>query len=336
VRRAALLLAVLLLVACGRVPAGTANTSTGPSVARTANPPPAVSPSPTCGTATQPSPRADASMAYMPTLDQVILFGGATSSAFLGDTWIWHGGSWTQLASPGPSPRMDLALAYDPLRKVVIGFGGRTDPSLQVFSRETWSFNGSIWALVAANGPDLQSSWATFDENSQQVLLFGSKNGGAQTWSWDGVQWRQLPVSSPPARQSSAMAFDPGSRRIIVFGGIGLSPMTNLNDTWAWNGSTWSELAPPHRPSPRSGAALASYQQGHEMLLVGGISPGIGINVDAWIWNGSDWTPTPAPSPRANAAAVDVGTGVLIFGGDGATSQLDDTVVWDGATWTCK
>jgi hypothetical protein len=129
---------------------------------------------------------------------------------------------------------------------MVVAFGGRTDPSAAVFSRETWLWDGSAWSLAIPNGPDLEFSLAAFDENSQQVLLYGSRNGGPQTWTWDGAQWHSLAVSSPPARALASMAFDPGSKRLILFGGFGLNPAVVLNDTWAWNGTSWSELAPQH------------------------------------------------------------------------------------------
>ena len=109
--------------------------------------------------------------------------------------------------------------------------------------------------------------------------------------------------------------------------------MTLLNDTWAWNGSTWSKLAPAHSPSPRQSAALASFSARKEVLLVGGNGRD-GFDSDAWIWTGVDWSLTNGVGARAAAAAIDVGSAVLLFGGDDLTLQRNDIQLWDGSAWT--
>jgi hypothetical protein len=227
---------------------------------------------------------------------------------------------------------MSMAMAYDQARKVVFAFGGRTNASQAIFSRETWVWDGQSWSLATMNGPALASSWAAFDETSQQVVVFGEQAGMGQTWTWNGSQWHQMSGPSPDARSFASMGLYPRSRQVILFGGLGDQTMTLLNDTWTWTGTAWTKLGPTHSPSPRQGAALASFSSRQQMLMVGGLGRGV-ILSDAWEWDGVDWLPAAAFGPRADAAAVDVGTGVLVFGGEDTNSLRNDSGLWDGATW---
>jgi hypothetical protein len=179
-------------------------------------------------------------------------------------------------------------------------------------------------------------AWAAFDENSQQVVLYGEGQGGVgQTWIWDGSQWHQMATPSPPARSGATMAFDPSSRQVVLFGGLGDAAFTLLNDTWAWNNSVWTKLTPGHSPPPRQDASSAPFSTHHQLLLIGGLSGDAALG-DAWIWNGSDWSSTIGPGARFGAAAIDVGIGVFLFGGADSSSQRNDSLEWDGSTWAAS
>jgi hypothetical protein len=230
-----------------------------------------------------------------------------------------------------------MAMTYDPVRKVIFAFGGRIDPQMANFSRETWTWDGKSWSLVSKDGPDLSFTLVAYDENSQRLVLYGDSNGGiAQTWTWGGTQWRKLDVPQPPARTGAGMAFDPASRRVILFGGSGDLVRTQLNDTWAWDGNAWSRLATYHSPSPRQEVAMTSYAVKPGILLVGGNGPG-GLKRDMWLWNGSDWLEVNGSTDRLNAPAIDTGSSVLMFGGWDINAsgrvQRNDLVLWDGTKW---
>ena len=324
-------------VSCGRQPiVGGADASATRTAAPTPGFTPPSTPTLACTSTARPGPRDDASMAYLAHTGAAVLFGGWSNSgrSYFDDTWTWQGGCWTlDVVQSAPSSRTAMAMAYDPFRKLVVAFGGRTNPSTAAFSDETWLWNGQAWSQ-AASGPKLGFSWAAFDENLQQVVLYGpGADGVGQTWGWDGNHWQQFTGQSPPARTGTAMTFDPSSHRLILFGGLEIQGMTLLNDTWAWNGSTWSKLAPAHSPSPRQSAALASFSARKEVLLVGGNGRD-GFDSDAWIWTGVDWSLTNGVGARAAAAAIDVGSAVLLFGGDDLTLQRNDIQLWDGSAWT--
>src|SRR5580704_17181410 len=77
--------------------------------------------------AASPPVREGHAMAYDSAHGQVVLFGGDTGTvnAFLNDTWVWDGTTWTQ-KSPQNSPpaRYQHAMAYDSAHGQVVLFGG--------------------------------------------------------------------------------------------------------------------------------------------------------------------------------------------------------------------
>jgi hypothetical protein len=61
---------------------------------------------------------------------------------------------------------------------------------------------------------------------------------------------------------------------------------------------------------------------------------------DTWLWNGTSWAELlpgggedapPQPSVRSDQSMIGYDGRVLLFGGDGLSSELDDTWVWDGS-----
>lgn len=75
---------------------------------------------------TPPPYRVTSSMVYDNASAGVLLFGGSSQSGrVLNDTWLFHGGSWSN-ASAGASPpaRSEEAIAYDPVDSGVVVFGG--------------------------------------------------------------------------------------------------------------------------------------------------------------------------------------------------------------------
>lgn len=115
------------------------------------------------------------------------------------------------------------------------------------------------------------------------------------------------PGASPPARTAAAMAADPATGDVVLFGGLGASGP--LHDTWLWNGSAWREAHPLHSPPPEYGAEMAWDPQSRRDILLGGTGgstaacrslppPGAADGVpglacpslkEAWAWDGSDW-----------------------------------------------
>jgi hypothetical protein len=117
----------------------------------------------------------------------------------------------------------------------------------------------------------------------------------------------------PAARAGAAMAYDPSTGDVVMFGGTGGDGQA-LADTWLWNGSGWSEATPADTPPARYGAEMAGDPLSQRVILLGGTG-GSGCSIgsgssgtvtgsagtvsatggctqlqDAWAWNGTDWS----------------------------------------------
>jgi hypothetical protein len=135
------------------------------------------------------------------------------------------------------------------------------------------------------------------------------------------------------------MAYDPISKRVILFGGAEprfAAPDIVFNDTWAWDGSNWTALAPSASPPARFGHAMVGAKD--RVLLVGGRADDAPAALaDAWSFDGSKWSSEaalPATSRVYSAMAFDSARGaVVLFGGMDPVSEdpIGDTWEWSGA-----
>jgi len=119
--------------------------------------------------------------------------------------------------------------------------------------------------------------WA---DSLHRFVLFGGGNvasdrGDPGTWTYDPAasSWQQLkPEQQPPQRANSQLAYDPASKKVVLFGGDGLNVL--YADTWAFDGQEWKELKPPVSPSPRAGHAFFWHPQAKKLVLLGGYGYG--------------------------------------------------------------
>jgi len=111
-------------------------------------------------------------LAYDPDREVVVLFGGNSGSAFLGDTWEWDGTDWTQRTpSPSPSARDGHALAFVPGMGVVL-MGGNANSK---FQDDTWRWDGTSWLqLHTPLQMDARHRHAmAWDAGHSNLVLFG-------------------------------------------------------------------------------------------------------------------------------------------------------------------
>jgi hypothetical protein len=227
--------------------------------------------------------------------------------------------------------------------------------------------------------PEARHSAAmAYDEAAGKVVLFGGANNTEvlldDTWIWDGVEqkWQEVNLTgvtpptpneqTPPKRKGAVIVYDPGSGRVLLFGGQGEAGA--LNDTWLWDGATqtWEEVSVSGGPPKRSYAQMAYYYidagQGLQgrVVLFGGID-GSTILGDTWVWDGAarTWTqqtPNASPPPLHTATMAFDGTNAILYGGDAGPVVNEPVVghpltptsvsyeknnnqlwIWDGTTW---
>lgn len=161
--------------------------------------------------------------------------------------------------------------------------------------------------------------------------------------------WTELyPPYTPPPRTFSGVAYDAAHGEIVLFGGLDRSNNA-LGDTWIWNGTAWIEKFPARSPSPRTSPLMAYDAAQGQVVLFGGteVLPKGNVSVnDTWVWNGSNWTqkfPSLSPPAVESGAMVYDSTQsqIVLFGGSSSHTStcvtfMNQTWVWNGATWTEK
>jgi hypothetical protein len=207
-------------------------------------------------------------MAYDPINQTVVMFGGVLSNGYAsGSTWTWNGTNWVKPSvATSPSPGSGEAMVFDQALNEIV---------LYTDNGNTWTWNGTTWTKISpASSPGaLCLESMAYDPSNQTILLFGgydnSGNSGSSagcegdtvgstaldsTWSFNGTTWTKLsPSTNPPSRFNAAMAYDPNSSQIVLFGGCdGISGSTQqcnaLTDTWTWDGSNWTQATPQSSP----------------------------------------------------------------------------------------
>ena len=132
--------------------------------------------------------------------------------------------------------------------------------------------------------------------------------------------WTKLsPATSPSARSYPAMAYDPVSKKVVLFGGYGAGGF--LNDTWTFDGKTWTKVKTPVAPPVRYMSSMGFDKRSGKLVMFGGLDS-TGLRRDTWLWDGatSTWTQIQMkPSPPAAAGPMLFSDphsgGAIMFGG---------------------
>lgn len=211
----------------------------------------------------RPDVRRFGTLVYDETLKKTVLFGGYDGADYRDDTWVWDGANWTEVKKDKPTNRGLHAMWYDPLLKRTVIYGGIGRDSIEHhverFS-DMWSFTGTGWTkmnVTTTPGERLGPQYAV-DPATGKVLLFGGLKSELtdpkketsrrqfydnETWQWDGAAntWTKLsPATSPAARQNGRLAYDPISKRLVMYGGYA---GFFFSEVWSWTGSNWEVLA---------------------------------------------------------------------------------------------
>jgi hypothetical protein len=227
-------------------------------------------------------------LAYDPTRERVVMFGGAGESGLLGDTWEWDGANWSERTPAiGPRARFSHAMTFDSTRGRVVVFGGAFGSFTTQSLNDTWEWDGTTWIeRTPSSRPPIGASHAmAYDTARGRAVLFGGHGamGGPHndTWEWDGTNWMQrLPAHRPPPRDQSAMAYDSARQRIVLFGGF--FDGNRLGDTWEWDGTDWTEVFPTTNATGREEHDM-TYDAGRNRIVVfGGLLDGASAGDDTW------------------------------------------------------
>lgn len=236
-----------------------------------------------------------------------------------------------------------------------------------------------VWNHVTAGGSSLPSARtghkAFYDPDGKRMVIWGGVgqnedfivdrlwvltnadgSGGTPTW----IQLSEGAGQTPSSRMGFSMVYDPGSNRVILFGGAETDGDTTtlLNDVWLLTNANglggdpaWANITPVSGsiPNPRM-MHSAVYDSNNNRMMVFGGEANSGPLSDVWVLthaNGLDengqetspsWQPLTVsgnlPDARKGHTAVfnPSKNSMTIFGGlDGQEGILDDLWVIENA-----
>ena len=281
--------------------------------------------------------------------DCIILHGGTN----LDDTWIYtiSTNTWIEKKPSGDIEcHWFYSMVFETTKNQTFLFGGGLGPE------ETWTYNlGSNTWTRKPTAPIRRFYCQAFayDNDVDVAVLFGGYGFYAHgcyndtwTYSYKTNCWQEMrPTSAPSPRAYSAMVYDSANGQIVLFGGCNPNlGWTGYDDTWTYNVTTnvWTNMKPTPSPQARSTHSMVYDQREGVVVLFGG-STLYGKMNDTWIYNLSTNTwvekhPDPFPISRGEfGMAYDRENGVVVlFGGVGASSDLNDTWTYNVSTdtWT--
>ena len=257
----------------------------------------------------KPSERFGHAMAFDGSRGKVVVFGGSnmTNGGSLNDVWDWDPttGAWTQRLTGSepnlPSARMYASMVSDNARgrlPIVAGYTDYNPGGKGGMGGATYYPGTGVYGVTGSNGIwELEPVAPAFTD-------------------------RSVPLDVPSGRTQHAMAYNPATGKVYVFGGYDVMGYT-LDDLWEWDGKTWVQVVTDVRPAARADAAMAYDPQRKSLILFGG-SNNYGMNVfgETWEWNSATrtWAQlTPATSPDAlfaHGMVTDTTRNkILLFGG---------------------
>ena len=249
-----------------------------------------------------PPARNGATMTYDAADGYVVLFGGCcntTTGGSFGDTWVFSGGTWTQISSTqNPPPRMLEQMSYDASMGKVVLFGGCGGincgaPTLA----DTWAFSKGEWSNITSSTgstpPATQGGSICDDEADGYIVLFGGDDQSSglwlyYTWKFESGQWSNISGSVgtyPYPRVGAQMVYDP-TGECVLYGGYSARGYNyvELSDTWLFRGGHWTNVTPLESPSGRHSYGLAPDPLDGYSVLFGG-SDGTNDLGDTWAFN---------------------------------------------------
>jgi len=348
--RAAIVITIAGLTAtCGSSEA----TRSTPQATQTSTPCPALAAS-TVGSTPAPPARGYHQMFSLGSNGGVVALGGETAGPLLGgrvllDLWRYRSASgWVQLASE-TARTSDGPAVYDvgSNRLVILGV---SDQNFQL-EAQNWVYDPSTNRLArkdAGGRPTLGMRDLTmvYDVESDRAILF-TEVGETWAYDFDRNAWtKKTPKSHPTARAWSAMAYDEGLDRVVLFGGDAAG---DLADTWTYdvNTDTWENMSPAKSPPARHYSSMAYDPTSRRTVLFGGAQGGQKLEkprCDTWAYDlaKNTWTqlsPPTSPSARGwHAMAFDAAIGKIVLFGGGADRNhfQNDTWLFDSSsnTWS--
>jgi hypothetical protein len=196
-------------------------------------------------TATSPGPRSRYGLSYDIARGRVVMYGGVGGGG-LGfpnnQTWEYNGVNWTQVVTANNPGALDRpAMCYHAALGRTVLFGGALSSTL---FDTTWTYDGVNWTQVPVTGlrpPVRNAAKMVYDSARAVCVLNGGQTSAMiydDTWEWNGAGWTQQ-ASQTLAARDHGLAFLPGPRQVVRFGGFTALPNGITDETWEF-GARWT------------------------------------------------------------------------------------------------
>jgi hypothetical protein len=294
---------------------------------------------------------------------RMIAFGGNSWTSAFNDTWILtnadgqHGQpAWIPVVTAGAPPAASYSTGmYDPATNRMMLYGGASGTDVWVLTNANGLGSGTpSWIQLNPTGslgnlPTVLTDYEkhVYDPVRNVMIVYDSTAGvwtlshanglgGTPVWTLLNV-----PANGPSGRAAFTTVYDPGSNRMIVFGGSGGG--TDFNDLWALEQANGLDGTPTWIPLPTGTNTVPAGRSGHmavydpasdAMTIFGGI----GLPAESWtaahasglaqppVWTLAN-SGVPVPDARVWCSAVlDTNSfSMIVFGG--LATDLVNTVV---------
>ena len=186
--------------------------------------------------AVSPPPHHYPALAYVPTIDRVVLFGGFQQGfeSLFNDTWAYdyHRNRWTNLHPRNPPPpRVYHVMAFEPATNRLVMFGGILDPTNwpnEPTINETWIYDvaRNRWSQALPEQPPSPRAWHGMSGTNGAVMIFGggpsrfAYTSDTYVYSSRSNRWERVAGDGAGSAPAGIAAPTPGA---VGGGGVGRS-----------------------------------------------------------------------------------------------------------------
>lgn len=286
-------------------------------------------------------------MAYDPARDMTVLLG--TNSSNVVSMWSWDSATrtWKQMTPAAlPACLNESGIVFQNQTSTLVISGGICSNTAPGSNEEVWEWNGTTWnKFVPASTvyPRVFGHAMTYDIARSSTLSFGGTNSlGANSPAMfvlkDGDWSLTFDARTPGPRSRSAVATDPITKSIFLYGGIADNG-NHLGDFWQYRNGGWQALSGEGQPvgciHPQ---ATWDTDRSRYVLFCGQSSYLYELDPAATVpkWEKFELSKNDAP-PNRRLAAMTYDASLkktVLNGGFNDVEYLDDTWLWDGKTWS--
>lgn len=340
-------------------------------------------------TGTAPSARTAHSAFYDSVSNRMIIYGGFYLTATLGDTWaltfpnnVGGAPAWVEVKPQGTAPTLGSHTAvYNSTTNSMDVFGGTSTTVKLMTSDHFFTLNDANGVGIGSlkwnvDGPPVRYSHSSFyDASTDTLTVFAGAHSDSgllfnDIWQQSGVfgssnlTWAvSIPDGTLPSpRYGHSGVYDPGTQRMMVFGGGTGKPAPCVNDYWVLQNAaslgeaaSWLSVAVTGKvPAARYRHASAYDAVTNSLIIFGGFDCNKTYFNDVWVLSNANstsgnqsWTNLKPqgslPQVRENVAVAYDSTSntMMVFGGDKGRTYYSDIWVLSHAngqggspTWT--